>query len=70
MDTDTLWLIAAIFLLIYCLIKAIRKIFELQDIINDLDIWLLDLESKDIKISPRNVSEKLVKLKRRQYEQR
>ena len=65
MNTDILWLIAAIFFLIYCLIKTIKKIYELQDIINDLDIWLLDLESKNIKISPRNVSEKLVKLKRR-----
>lgn len=70
MNADTLWLIAAICFLIYYLIKAIRKVYELQDIINDLDIWLLDLESKNIKISPRNVSEKLVKLKRRQYGQR
>lgn len=57
------WLIFANILLLAMLINEKLKVKRLENIIEDLDKWLILLREKDIKIKPIDVRKKLIKLR-------
>lgn len=57
------WLIFFNILLLAMLIKKEIEIKRLENIIEDLDKWLILLREKDIKIKPIDVRKKLIKLR-------
>lgn len=57
------WLIFFNILLLAMLIKKEIEIKRLENIIEDLDKWLIFLREKDIEIKPIDVRKKLIKLR-------
>ena len=57
------WLIFINILLLAMLIKKEIEIKRLENIIEDLDKWLILLRENDIKIKPIDVRKKLIKLR-------
>lgn len=64
MNTDILWLLTAICLLIYYLIKAEIKNIKLEKMIDNLDAWIgnMRIEKQGRKISIEDVRKKLYEL--------
>lgn len=57
------WLIFANILLLAMLINEKLKVKRLENIIEDLDKWLILLRENDIKIKPIDVRKKLIELR-------